>query len=146
MIPLEVSTTALSIINIIYPQGITNNLCPEGCGGRCHPQRHHFWNFQLLLTNWLSQNFDWLCSGKWWVWEVAFQSLSTIKNGSSPLHFQSNEPFLKFLRQLLQYEVPWSKTNQITKQKYTLWQHRSLLRQRYCAAYDCTLFYWCDSE
>jgi hypothetical protein len=30
---------------------------------------------------------------------VALQSLSTIKKGTSPLNFQSNEPFLKFLRQ-----------------------------------------------
>jgi hypothetical protein len=30
---------------------------------------------------------------------VALQSLSIIKKGTSPLNFQSNEPFLKFLRQ-----------------------------------------------
>jgi hypothetical protein len=30
---------------------------------------------------------------------VAFQSLLTIKKGPSHLNFQSNEPFLKFLRQ-----------------------------------------------
>ena len=52
---------------------------------------------------------------------VAFQSLSTIK----------------FLRQLLRNEVPWSKTkNQKKKKNNTLCQHRSLLRQLYCAAYD----------
>ena len=32
---------------------------------------------------------------------VALQSLSTIKKGTSPLNFQSNEPFLKFLQQRL---------------------------------------------
>ena len=33
---------------------------------------------------------------------VAFQSLSTIKNDTSHLNFQSNEPFFKFLRQRFQ--------------------------------------------
>jgi len=32
---------------------------------------------------------------------VALQSLSTIKNGTNPFNFQSNEPVLKFLRQRL---------------------------------------------
>ena len=32
---------------------------------------------------------------------VALQLLSTIKKGTSPLNFQSNEPVLKFLRQHL---------------------------------------------
>ena len=75
---------------------------------------------------------------------VAFQSLSTIKKGTSHSNFQSNEPFSKFLRQLLRYEVPWygKKINN------TLCQHRSLLRQRDCAAYDFCSFwvsfiYWC---
>ena len=44
-----------------------------------------------------------------YVWEnvgrgrvlVAFQSLSTIKKGTSHSNFQLNEPFSKFLRQLL---------------------------------------------
>ena len=30
---------------------------------------------------------------------VTFQSLSTIKKGTSHSNFQSNEPFLKFIRQ-----------------------------------------------
>jgi hypothetical protein len=30
---------------------------------------------------------------------VAFQSISTVKKGTSHFNFQSNEPFLKFLRQ-----------------------------------------------
>jgi hypothetical protein len=30
---------------------------------------------------------------------VAFQSLSTIKKGTNHFSFQSNDPFLKFLRQ-----------------------------------------------
>ena len=38
---------------------------------------------------------------------AAFQSLSTIKKGTSYSNFQLNEPFLKFLRQLLRYELPW---------------------------------------
>jgi hypothetical protein len=29
----------------------------------------------------------------------AFQSLSTVKKGASHFNFESNEPFLKFLRQ-----------------------------------------------
>ena len=37
---------------------------------------------------------------------VAIQSLSTIKKGTSRSNFQLNEPFSKFLRQLLCYEVP----------------------------------------
>ena len=37
----------------------------------------------------------------------AFQSLSTIKKGTSHSNFQSNEPISKSLRQLLRYEVPW---------------------------------------
>ena len=31
---------------------------------------------------------------------VALKSLSTIKKGSRPLNFQSNEPFFKFLREI----------------------------------------------
>jgi hypothetical protein len=38
---------------------------------------------------------------------AAFQSLWTIKKGTSYSNFQSNEPFSKFLRQLLRYELPW---------------------------------------
>jgi hypothetical protein len=63
---------------------------------------------------------------------VFLQALSTIKTGKSPSNFQSNENFLKFLRQLLRYKVPWSKT----KKNNTFCQHRSLLKQCYCAAYD----------
>ena len=37
---------------------------------------------------------------------LAFQSLSAIKKGTSHSIFQSNEPFSKFLRQLLRYEMP----------------------------------------
>jgi hypothetical protein len=51
---------------------------------------------------------------------VAFQSLSATEKGTSHFNFQSNEPFSKFLRQLLQYKVPWSKE----KKNYTLCQHR----------------------
>jgi len=36
---------------------------------------------------------------------VAFQSLSAIEKGTSHSNFQLNEPFLKFLRQLLRYKV-----------------------------------------
>jgi hypothetical protein len=38
---------------------------------------------------------------------VAVQSLSTIKKDTGHSNFQSNEPFSKFLRQLLRYKVPW---------------------------------------
>jgi hypothetical protein len=62
---------------------------------------------------------------------VALQSLLTIKKGISPFNFQSKELFLKFLQQLLRFEVPLSKEK---KKKFC--QHRSLLRQRDCAAYD----------
>jgi hypothetical protein len=40
---------------------------------------------------------------------VAFQSLSTIKEGTSHSKFQLNEPFSKFLQKLFRYEVPCSK-------------------------------------
>jgi hypothetical protein len=40
---------------------------------------------------------------------VALQSLSTIKKGTSHSKFQSFYPFSKFQRQLLWYEVPWSR-------------------------------------
>ena len=63
---------------------------------------------------------------------VFLQSLLTIKKCKSPSNFQSNENFLKFLRQLLRYKVPWSKT----KKNNTFCQHRSLLKQCYCVAYD----------
>ena len=45
-------------------------------------------------------NFYWMCLGKWWAWEgvVALQSLLTIKKGTNPFNFQSNELFLKLLR------------------------------------------------
>ena len=41
---------------------------------------------------------------------VALQSLLTSEKGTSHFNFQSNEPFLKFLRQLIRNEVSWSKT------------------------------------
>jgi hypothetical protein len=45
---------------------------------------------------------------------VALQSLSTIKKGTIHSNFQSNEPFSKFLRHLLRYEVPsWRKKKHI---------------------------------
>ena len=50
---------------------------------------------------------------------VALQSLLTIKKGISPFNFQSNVPFLNFLRELFLYEVPWFLL------KNTLCQHRS---------------------
>jgi len=40
---------------------------------------------------------------------VVLRRLSTIEKGTDPFHFQSNEPFLKFLQQLFRYEVPWTK-------------------------------------
>jgi len=41
------------------------------------------------------------------------QSLSTIKSGTTPSNFPQNEPFSKFLRQLLRYQVPLHKTQKI---------------------------------
>jgi hypothetical protein len=43
---------------------------------------------------------------------VALESLSTIKKGISPFYFQSKESFSKSPRQLLRYEVLWSKQQQ----------------------------------
>ena len=43
----------------------------------------------------------WGNDGRGGAWLVALQSLSTIKKGTSPLNFQSNEPVLKFLPQHL---------------------------------------------
>ena len=54
---------------------------------------------------------------------VAFQLLSTIKKGTSHSNFQLNEPFSKFLRQILRYEVPCSKE----KKNNTLCQYRSYI-------------------
>ena len=46
---------------------------------------------------------------------VALQSLLTIEKGPSPFNYQLNKPFFKFLRQLIQYKVPWSKTKKKTR-------------------------------
>ena len=46
---------------------------------------------------------------------VALKSLSTVKKGPISSNFQSNEPLLKFIRQLLWYEVPCSKNNNNNK-------------------------------
>ena len=53
--------------------------------GVCHSQRHNHSTFQLCLAKWLSQNYDWMCLGKWLVCRgvkgglVTPQSLLTIK-------------------------------------------------------------------
>jgi hypothetical protein len=65
---------------------------------------------------------------------IAFQSLSTIEKGASHSNFQSNELFSKFLRQLFRYEVPWYGNKK--KLNNIVCQHRSLLRQHDCAAYE----------
>ena len=41
---------------------------------------------------------------------AALRSLSIIQKGTRHCNFQSNEPLSMFLRQLLLYEVPWTKT------------------------------------
>ena len=51
-------------INLVCPHGISYNPRPQGCGARLS-----FWSFQLRWTKWLSQNFDWMCFGKWWEWK-----------------------------------------------------------------------------
>ena len=58
----------------------------------CHPQRYNFRTFQLRWTKELSQNFSWMCLGKWWAWQgghLPFQfpikwavfDVSTTSNG-----------------------------------------------------------------
>jgi hypothetical protein len=84
---------------------------PCGLWGESPPQEHSFY----LEINYDEQN-GYIkvligCVGEMVGVEgvlVAFQSLLTIKNGTSHSNFQSNEPFSKFLQQLLRYEVPWS--------------------------------------
>jgi hypothetical protein len=62
---------------------------------------------------------------------VTLQPFSTIKKVTSHSNFQSNEPFSKLLRQLLNTKCPGQE-----KKNNTLCQPSSLLRQRYCDAYD----------
>ena len=79
----------------MFPQGITYNPCPEGCGGF------------VILKDLISRTFNYVEQNGYLkiligcVWGkggvrggfVALKSLSTIKKGTSPLNFQSNEPF-----------------------------------------------------
>ena len=87
--------------NLICPKDITYNPCPEGCEWGFHPQRPNFQKFLTTLKK--------IPISKFWLdvlgeivglrrGLVALQSLSTIKKGTSPLNFQSNEPVLNFLR------------------------------------------------
>ena len=99
-------------INLKHPQGITYNPCPEG------------FRRVVILKNIISGPFNYgeqngylkisiRCfrgNGERRREVISLQQPSTIKKGTNPSNFQSNGPFLKFLRQLLQHEVPWSKT------------------------------------
>ena len=93
--------------NLIYPQGLTYNPCPEGCGGVSSSKIYFLSENQQRWTKYYLKIF---IGCVWGNGEhavlVAFQSLSTIKKGTSHSNFQLNEPFL---RQLLLYEVPCSK-------------------------------------
>ena len=85
--------------HLICSQGITYNPCPEG------------WGEAVILKDLISRTFcnveqnGYLKILIGCVWGkggrergiVALKSLSTIKKGTSPFNFQSNEPFLKFL-------------------------------------------------
>jgi len=102
--------------NLLCPQGITYNLCPEGWGAVILKDIVS-WTFNYVEQNGYLKIFIgcFLRNGGRGRGLVALLSLSTIKKGTSCFNFWSNEPFLKFLRQLLRYEVPWSKTNKLTK-------------------------------
>ena len=67
--------------------------------GECPPQKHNFY----LEINYGEQNGYLKILMREMVGVegvlVAFQSLSTIKKGTSHFNFQSNEAFLKFLRE-----------------------------------------------
>ena len=81
--------------------GIAYNPCPEDSGGV---------SCSNILFPELSITLNQMAISQFWldvlgemvgVEEVlvAFQSLLTIKKGTSHFNFQSNEPFLKFLQQ-----------------------------------------------
>ena len=88
---------------LICPQGITYNPCLEGSRG------------VFILKDLVSRTFNYV--NKMAISKFSFEvfgekvgvrgglvslhSLSTIKKGTSPLNFQSNERFLKFLRHRL---------------------------------------------
>ena len=80
-------------------------LLPRGLWGVCHPQNIISGLFIVAEQNGYIKIMIGCVLGL-----VALQSLSAIKKGTRPLNFQFIEPLLKFLRQLLQYKVPWSKT------------------------------------
>jgi hypothetical protein len=140
-------------INIICPQGITYNPCPEGC----HLQIHNFWTFQPCWTKWLSSSKTYFLSGNQLRWKmpiskfwldvlgemvgiegmlVAFQSLLTIKKVLVIPIFNRMNPFRSFYDSSFDTKFP-GKNKKINN---TLLQHRSLLRQCYCAVYETLYF------
>jgi hypothetical protein len=94
--------------NLICPRAQLKTLAPRVVG-ECPPQKDIFY----LEINYTEQNgyLKILIGCVWGDDErgggvVTLQLLSTITKGTSHSNFQLNEPFLKFLRQLLPYEVP----------------------------------------
>ena len=84
--------------------------------GGCHPQRHNFWTFRLFGTKCLHQSFIGCIwgNGSLGMGLVALQSLLTIKKGTHPFNFQSNELFLNF---------PWHKMAISKLKSDTFWEN-----------------------
>ena len=126
--------TILSIKILHAPRAYLKTLV-LGLWAGLNPQRHSFSTFQLRWTRWLSQNFDLMCLGKWWAWKRGWLtsnhfhfrlSKGTLAPSISNLKCPFRSPYDNFFYT----KCPGLKRN------CTLCQHRSLLRQRYCAAYD----------
>jgi hypothetical protein len=109
----QVSTTTLSIKTLYAPRAYLTTLALRAVG-ECP--------LQNIIYVWKSTTLNQMVFSKFWLDVfremvgvvgvlVAFQFLSNMQKGTSHSNFQSNEPFSKFLRQLLRYAVPWSKTN-----------------------------------
>ena len=83
------------IVYLIYPQGITYNPCPEGCGGDVILKDIISGPFNILNKMAISK----FCLAVFGEMVgvggglVAIRSLSTIKKGTDPFNFQSNELF-----------------------------------------------------
>ena len=94
-------------------QSITYNPYPEGSGEGVIlkdiiPDLLTIPNQIAMLSQYLLLNvFGELVGGRGGL--VALQWLSTIKKRTGPFNFQSNDFSLKFVRQLLRYELPCSK-------------------------------------